>query len=243
MGVAAPEDELVLPDAVQLERADFSGRRLRYVSIGSGSRLIECDFSSTHMKGGSLGGGFEPTQYIRCVFDRCRWKGMFAGRASFIECSFRNVRLDTFFCSDAEFVNCVFSGLLKGVIFSGTPSSTERLGRVRNAYRGNDFTNAKLDDVSFRGGIDPESQRLPTGPDQILVRNAAEVLATARENVQQWPEDDLRDDADTTLRVLEGICQTGQRDLFVGRSILGRIPETVDRMAALLTGDRNHSST
>ena len=236
MGITAPEDELLLPGGVVLERADFSGRRLRYVSIGCGSRLVECDFSGTRMMGGGLGDGFEPTEYIRCVFDGCHLKNVFPGRASFVDCSFRNVRLETFLCKDAEFINCVFSGLLRKVIFSGTPSSTEKLGRVRNVYRGNDFTEAKLEDVTFQGGIDLDSQRLPTSDDYLVVRHAAEVLAYVRRQVQQWPEHDLREDADTTLWVLDTICQTGQRDLFIRRSRLGRMTETVDRLARLLTG-------
>jgi hypothetical protein len=236
MGITASDDELVLPDGAQLERADFSGRHLRYISIGSGSRLIECDFSGTRMNGGGLGGGYEPTEYDRCVFDGCHLKDVLPGRASFVECSFRNVRLDTFLCNDAEFVDCVFSGLLRGVVFSATPSSTERLGRVRNAYHGNDFTEAKLEDVSFRGGIDLGSQRLPIDSSHFVVRDAATVLAAVREKVRQWSEESLRDDAETTLWVLERIHETGQRDLFIERSILGRIQETANRLTTLLRG-------
>jgi uncharacterized protein YjbI with pentapeptide repeats len=135
---------------------------------------VKQDYNTWSTVGGILGRGDKPTEYVGRVFDGCRLSNVIPRRPAFIGCSFRKAWLKTFICHEAEFVDCVFSGVLKGVVFNGTPSSTDKLGRTRNTYRGNDFTEAELRDVSFRGGIDLDSQRLPTDSEYFILRNAAE---------------------------------------------------------------------
>lgn len=229
-------DERLLLHGVTLEDADFSGRRLDDMSVANGSKLVRCDFRKAKVQGGGLGGGFEPSFYIDCVFDGAHLKRLVPGRASFVNCSFRNVKIEKMMCHEAEFVDCVFSGLLRDVTFSARPWDNERLGRTRNEYRGNDLTGARLEGVSFRGGIDLDLQRLPAGDEYLLVRDAAQVLERARAAIASWPEDELKMDANPPLSVLESDCNSGQKDIFVEKRFLGRLPETVSRLVPLLGG-------
>jgi hypothetical protein len=218
---------------LRLENESFTNRSLRELAM-SDATLVRCDFSRTRVAGGSFGGGFEPSEYRECVFDGCRIRNVLPGRATFVGCSFRDVTIQNLRCHEAQFVDCVFTGRLRTVTFSATPWSTERLNRTRNAFHGNDFTGAVLEDVAFRGGIDLDRQHLPDGPDYVLVRNAPELLPAVREQVRNWPES-LRADAETSLWVLDNDRETGQRDLFVRRTLLGRTQEGIDKLAALLT--------
>jgi Pentapeptide repeats (8 copies) len=220
---------------VRLENADFSNRRVRDLAVVNAT-LIRCDFSRTRVTGGVLGAGYETSEYLECVFDGCHLSNVLPGRATFINCSFRDVSIRKLQFQDAQFIDCVFTGLLESVTFSAVPLSTDRLGRSRNTYRGNDFSGAWLSGTVFRGGIDLTLQRLPDDPDHVLVRDAAVVLPKVREQVARWPERRLRDEADASLWMMENDVATGQRDLLVSRSLLGHTPEATTRLVTLLTG-------
>jgi hypothetical protein len=227
-----PADRLIL-DAVELEGADFSRRDLKYAGIVNGSRLTRCDFSRSKFTSGCLGAGYETSTFVECVFDRCTMKDLSPGRATFVNCSFRDVKIRNFFCHKAQFVDCTFTGRIRKAIFSAKPTATTRnLGRDRNEYRGNDFSGVRLEDTAFRGGVDLDLQRLPEGPEYLIVRNAGEVLERAAEYIAAWPEEDLRKDALIKLSVLGSDVEGGQRDLFVSREFLGA---TADRLVALLS--------
>ncbi|NBE97507.1 hypothetical protein FE391_29915 [Nonomuraea sp. KC401] len=155
-------DELIL-HAVDLEKADFSGVRPRYLDIGVGSTLTRCDFSGIRPAGPpTFGSGAEPTTYVECTFDRMPIEGGGAGRASFLRCSFLGVVIKDYRFADSQFTDCRFSGDLAAVIFSARPSLGFAL-RERNAFRGNDFSVAQLRDVDFRQGVDLHWQRLLQG--------------------------------------------------------------------------------
>ncbi|MBP2328479.1 hypothetical protein JOF56_008864 [Kibdelosporangium banguiense] len=227
-----PADRLIL-DAVELDDADFSGRDLKYAGVVNGSTLTRCDFSRSKFTSGSLGAGYETSTFVECVFDRCTMKDLSPGRATFVNCSFRDVKIRNFFCHTAQFVDCTFTGRIRKAIFSARPTATTRnLGRDRNEYRGNDFSGARLEDTSFRGGIDLDLQRLPEGSEYLIVRNAGDVLERAVEYVAAWSEEDLRQDALIKLGVLGSNVEGGQRDLFVNREFLGA---AADRLTALLS--------
>lgn len=164
------------------------------------------------------------------------------GRATFVGCSFRDVKIHDFFCLKAQFVDCVFTGRLKKVVFDARPrSGAERLGRDRNEYRGNDFSGAQLVNVSFRGGIDLDQQRLQDGPEYLVIRDARAVLKSALEEVRAWPEDEEQSRTLTKLEVMASTAARGQRDLFVARAFLGRTPESADRLAAILIRFGGHA--
>src|SRR6266508_2278639 len=168
------------------------------------------------MLSGGIGDGMQQSDYFGCVFDGCYLRGISPGRARFVECSFRDVKIFDFKCFQAEFVDCVFSGSLRTVIFDARVDQPDDvLGRTRNEFHGNDFRNADLEDVAFRGGIDMAAQALPTGPEYLLVRDAPAALSRARDVVQRWPEDEYRRDAMLTLEVWEGECRTGQQHILL----------------------------
>lgn len=225
-------DELVL-DGVALDGADYAGLRPSYVSV-AGSRLVRCDFRRTRITSGGLGDGAEASEYVECVFDGSSIRNVIPGRATFIGCSFLDVKIRNVMFLEAQFVDCVFSGELRDVTFTATPVMTERLGRSTNAFEGNDFREARLRNVSFRGGIDLDRQWLPEAG-FLVVRDAATVIEQVREQVGVWPEAELRADAQIRLDVLAENCRRGQRDLFVEKEFLGLSAETADRLAALFT--------
>jgi hypothetical protein len=205
-----------------LEGADFTGRHPHLLSIVESS-LTACNFSGLQAdRGGerSLGGGMGLTVYRKCVFDGVRFLDVLPGNATFVDCSFKDVYIERLFCHSAQFVGCVFSGTLRSVVFSAVSGELDLDRRTHNEYGDNDFTRAVLDDVSFQGGIDINLQKLPSGDDYITIWNAASVLPKTRVEVNSWPEQELRATANRILGVLESICSTGQRDIFMRRSFL-----------------------
>lgn len=223
-GSTPPIEERVVLAEVDLTRADFSGRRMKYFTAGA-SRFTECDFSGVQVShGGSFGGGGQYTEYSGCVFDRARLTRVSAGRATFVHCSFRDVRIRDMFSHDAEFIDCLFTGRIQGAVFNGRPASYE--GMVPNPkkileFRGNDFSGAVLEDVGFRTGIDLSQQSLPTSQDYILLLGAGPVLRHAQEIAEALPiEDPHRDSVRAALRVALDEWSDGQKDFF--RSLMNR---------------------
>jgi hypothetical protein len=81
--------------------------------------------------------------------------------------------------------------------FNGTVPEDQRafVGRERNEFRGNDFSGMKLEDVSFRIGIDLTQQCLPSGPEYLYLPEAAVAVQRARTEVVQWDDLDRRREA------------------------------------------------
>ncbi|MCK2217508.1 hypothetical protein MF672_027500 [Actinomadura sp. ATCC 31491] len=229
-------DELRLSGA-RIDGADYSGRRLAFVTVANGSRLTGCDFRGVHATDGCLGAGLRPSVYTGCVFDGAtlRGPGLDPGRATFISCSFREASLIRLSFLDAEFVDCVFSGRIEGVTFSAEPWARDaELGRTVNRYEGNDFSAARMTDVDFRGGVDLDRQRLPQG--HLVLRDAAARLDAAAREIAAWADPADRDEAESTLETLRFDVDGGQRDLFTDREFLvqGLSPGAAARLLAVL---------
>lgn len=224
-------DELVMPDAVDVEGEDFSGRAWSYISIGSDSKFERCNFSRIRVTSGGFGGGKRPTRYVECNFDGSRWRGpgVIPGRASFVRCTFIDVQMSKLLFFDAEFVDCTVSGTWKSIVFSAKPLEP---WRSHNEFYGNDFSGASFRDVSFRGGVDLDCQRLPQAGGYLIVRNADRVLPTARNRLRSLPEA-VRNHGDAVLDILESTYESGQTDLYVEKSLLGA-GESGERIASLL---------
>lgn len=187
------DGQRVILRRARLVGADFSGRKL--VEFASeGSRLERCRFDGTKIDYAVLGSGGRLSEYVGCTFDGARIRFGPAGTCRFVGCSFREVDLRDWFCFRVELVDCVFSGRLRKVVFNGRPVTSDRPSarRVRNEFRGNDFSQAELIDVSFRTGIDLTEQQLPTGPDYIYVANAEAALPRVRDEVTRWPDPEQR---------------------------------------------------
>lgn len=143
---------------------DWSGKKFEdFVPVGC--RFESCLFESCDFRQVCFGGGLEDSHYISCSFDRSTIRATAPGNARFEKCSFQNVEIVEFLSHSVEMINCKFSGVIRTAFFNGAVLAdvAPGLGRSRNAFEGNDFSNARLDDVCFRTGIALSNQQLPAG--------------------------------------------------------------------------------
>lgn len=215
------DEGLLVLHAVDLTDVTFPAERIRSLGIGVGSRLVRCDLRGLRLEGGGFGSGSEISRYEDCVFDGSRLVGTLPGRATFVRCSFRGISFRDVFCQDAEFVDCVFSGSMEKVVFNAKPTSAEQLGRVKNVYRGNDFTHVEMFDVTFRGGVDLDLQKLPRDPRLVIIKNAGRRIERAFEFFSRMPDGPVRRDVEMILELLMEECENGQDDLLVSREVFG----------------------
>lgn len=195
--------------------ADFSGREFRLFS-SEGSRYLGCTFDRVVIGDASFGAGIRDSLYADCSFDGARLR-MVGGFARFERCTFRDVTIVDWQGQRTELVDCVFTGrITRGIFFGRIPDSlVARRGRRRNEVRGNDFSGAELIDCSFRGGIDLEEQRLPSGPDYVFVRDLGAALKTAERHVVQEPDEEHRRLMRILLSILEISAAEGQRQAIL----------------------------
>jgi len=112
--------------------------------------------------------------YRECVFEGVRFRvraGFLVGAARFERCTF--IRCDfgehRSFCAD--YLDCSFVGPVKGAVFYGQAPEGNHYDGKRNMFEGNDFTEAVLHNVGFRGGIDATLQRWSAGFDPTSLMN------------------------------------------------------------------------
>jgi hypothetical protein len=194
---------------------DLSGRSILQFSA-VGSQLTGAHFDRSYISDASFGGGRSVSTYSECSFNEATINFGSGGFARFVRCTFLGARLTNWYCFAVELVDCTFSGRIEGAFFNGTVPDRERqlIGRDRNDFFGNDFSETKLVDVGFRTGIDLAQQRLPSGPNYLLIRQAAEAIARGKGTIGQW-SDPRRARASAFLQALEFEAQGGQRDLFI----------------------------
>lgn len=175
-------------ESAVLEDVDFAGLHIDRFDA-SASSFNRCDFGRAVLRQASL--GLPPRSiYRECRFDRADLRQCDPGLARFERCSFDGAKLDNWNCAMNDFVDCRFSGRLRRVVFSGglhvDPSLAEgappRLKALMapyppNEFHGNDFRNADLDEVEFRGGIDLDAQLLPDDPAYVRLDIRPEILA------------------------------------------------------------------
>ncbi|MEV4296605.1 pentapeptide repeat-containing protein [Microbispora rosea] len=201
-------------DRARLVNVDFSGMRFADVIVER-SEFAGCDFSGTAFDNLSMGAGLRrtwrgdrwPQSVFRdCVFRRTRFASLTSfGNVRFERCVFDRSRLRRqTFTTEAEFVGCVFSGRLRDVTFWGRPTGDQAaLGRERNAFTGNDFTAAELDDVAFRH-IDLHAQRWPGPPGYALLDRVSTRVRAVLPLVEAWPDPKHREEARFSLEFLAG---------------------------------------
>jgi hypothetical protein len=230
----AADTEWVSFRHADFEGVDLSGLRLMSLSVLD-SRFTDCDFSG--LRTGAvpmLWGGTADCFYVRCRFDKADLRRMTFARERFEGCSFRHAKMEDW-DSTAEFIDCTFEGKMRQVQFWGhnpNPISARRKPppRARNEFRGNDFRNAELWDVEFRGGIDLEAQLLPEGPEYIKLDRIMERARRARPAIEAWPAGEERRRALIMLDVFADPARhDDQPTLFANRGDLGS-----DRMWATL---------
>jgi hypothetical protein len=181
-----------------------------------GCTFEKCDFSRMKPRHVIFASGREPTRYLECTFDNCRFKKVSAGLVRFERCSFLDIDLNGFLGHAAEFVDCVFSGTIRASTFHGRVFAYEQATtRVINEFRGNDFSAAQLRDVGFVCGIDLSQQRLPVGDNYVYLPNAAAALAMLRRKYLQAPPSAHREAVFKILPFAEDEMRDGQTQLFL----------------------------
>ena len=142
----------------RVEGAAYAGEQLdEFLAISSS--LKHCAFERLSIRSACFGGGRKESVYEACSFDGSRIDCGAAGIARFVGCTFRGTYLYSFFGHSVSMIDCTFSGTLHRVAFYG---KDPRSGR-RNEFHGNDFREARLNDVAFREEIDLARQCFPEG--------------------------------------------------------------------------------
>jgi hypothetical protein len=142
--------------------------------------------------------------YRDCTFDHVdfgdRGGGSIPGDARFEGCTFNHCTFREFDAREADFVDCTFVGTITKAWFHGYAEFTDS-GPRHNAFSGNDFTQAKIRRVEFRG-IDLRSSRVPDGPEYLRIDDFLAKAQKARTVLAEWPDAE-REDADWLLRLYE----------------------------------------
>jgi hypothetical protein len=206
-----------------LDGEDFTGLRLKQFTATQSS-LRRCRFDASRIDQACFGGGAKPSEYTDCSFDGARIRAIAPGIARFVRCSFRDCLIQDFFGVTVEFIDCVFSGRIEKAVFHGSVPEEDRaqVGRTTNEFSGNDFREAELVDVAFRGGIDLTKQRLPEGAGYLYLADAADALDHVRQQVVGWRDLELRRKALAILTGLEFDVQGGQVQLFISLNSVSR---------------------
>jgi hypothetical protein len=209
------EDELLFSGR-RLVEADFSGRHVQRFSAER-SRFERCRFVGTVFGHASFGAGLGVSEYVGCDFTGAKIHMGPGGFARFVDCTFEGVSIDHWFCQAVELVNCTFSGRMQKAVLHGRvrPEDREVTGRTVNQFEGNDFSRAKLVDVSFRTGIDLSKQRLPAGPEYTYLNDARAAVQRARIAFNAWDDPEAKKRAKGLLAVMEQDVLEGQEQLLL----------------------------
>jgi hypothetical protein len=216
------KDRIELRDET-LEGENLTGLRLKQFTATQCS-FRSCRFDGSTIEQACFGGGTKPSDYTDCSFDGARITAVAPGVARFIRCSFRDCLIQDLFGVAVEFIDCIFSGTIKKAVFWGSIPEEDRdqVGRRTNEFRGNDFSQARLVDVAFRGGIDLAKQKLPESAGYLYLPNAAAALKRVRENVTRWRDLDLRRRTLALVKALESDVDGGQAQLFLSLDSVSR---------------------
>ena len=225
--VPEPAPPEVAPDrVVAMNRATLRGvdfRKARFDSFSlAGVLFVSCDFRMIRFDK-KLQGLFTaaPRSTFRdCKFDGADLRRVRPGLARFERCTFDDTAIDGWRTEAAEFVDCRFAGSLGTVVFHGRP--TGNAGRIvesarkRNEFSGNDFRDADLDHVTFTGGIELRTQRLPRDERYVLLDRFPQRLARARTDIVRWEVQEERVAALDMLRDLTTRFRD-QNEIFASR--------------------------
>jgi uncharacterized protein YjbI with pentapeptide repeats len=235
-----PEGHRVFFKGAQIEGVDFS-RTTWNSFLQVGCTFTDCDFRAARFRYAEFGTMPKPTLFKRCSFVTSDLLQSHLINARFEECDFSGARIEEWTSSIAEFVECRFEGTLERCIFWGRPhgplGDALRPKRVRNEFRGNDFSHADLRDCSFRGGIDIREQRWPTSSEYVRLTHFRERIAAAVRAVAAWAPGPERREAEVMLTVLAIDAEPEQEEGFLRRDDMPITPQTRDRVWQLLESE------
>src|SRR5439155_13553556 len=187
------DDQRIVLQDVSLQEESFSDKKLVQFSA-AGCSLESCRFDGIRIESASFGAGVKTSKYLGCSFNGAHITFGGGNRARFVNCSFQDVDLKNWFSYTTELIDCAFSGKMRKAVFHGTVPERVRasVGRVRNEFRGNDFSTMDLYDVAFRSGIDLTLQKLPSSETYLYIPDARAAVRAARAEVTAWTDLELR---------------------------------------------------
>jgi len=220
-----PDKHVLLKHVVE-DGTDRSGLTLETFTV-VGSRFNGCRFDKLKANNVTLGAGQEVSVYTDCAFSGLKARHMAGGFVRFERCAFTGVDIRDWRCFTVEMIDCTFTGRLRGGFFNGTVPAEYRqlLGRDRNEFHSNDFSQAVFGDVDFRTGIDLTRQRLPTGEKYLYLPDAPAAIAAARSAIAEWADEELAQQASFFLSMLDRDVRGGQQQLFVSETRLRYAPK------------------
>lgn len=234
---ASPAPSLIF-DHDRVTGGDFTGQVLSQFAA-TGTRFDGCRFERMYIQDATLGGGMEQSVYVDCSFDGTVFEVLNGRFSRFERCTFREVDIRSWMTGRTELVDCVFSGTIRGAIFWGGPppgAATEYKLIVRiqsrrgepipaeyadlalrpvTEFRGNDFSQADLIDVAFRGGVDLSAQIMPSRPDTVYLPDGSRSLEAAIADLRGQPGDAAAAAVEFLDEVVRRELDDGQVQLFL----------------------------
>jgi hypothetical protein len=203
-----------------INRETRSGEQFRELML-DGLSIIEsslrnCAFENIRVRSASLGEGVRQSLYEDCVFKRCKLAFGAIGNARLVRCRFESCRLDNLLATELELIGCAFPNtVIKKGVFHGRVADASQLKprRVTNEFVDNDFSDADLVDVDFRGGIDLNRQKFPTGDEYLFVRDTCKALAIAKELRSSITDQDEIKRSQMLTSLLDFYCSQMDRKL------------------------------
>ncbi|WP_432973547.1 hypothetical protein [Dactylosporangium sp. CA-233914] len=201
---------------VEINALEFAAGRPVVDFSALDATFERCSFRMLRLEEFVVGSGSSVSEYVDCVFDGMQ-ADLLRGRARFVRCSFRDVAFGRVSGRSISLIDCVFTGVLEDAEFCARDVGGDG---GENEFRGNDFSDADLQQVGFRYGIDLSAQRLPEGGDYVYVADLDAGLAAARDAVLGWPAAQ-RDSAQEKIGIWTAELESGQRQLLLRRSLWG----------------------
>ena len=216
---------LILFDQVGVERVDFSHGRFDSFKFRESTFIDCDFTGVRFGAYNSGGDDRKPSKFVGCRFDRAVMPHFGVSASRFERCTFRGTKITGWRSECAEFVDCVFAARIRDSVFYGRPSicyeridsantalkddgiqfwgtraalaefQREAPRRRVNEFRGNDFSEADIDYVDLRGGIDVSAQRWPEGDGYYHLDRWPERLRAARDALDHQPVSRRRDGA------------------------------------------------
>ncbi len=191
----------------------FSNLKLDGLTVIESS-LRQCTFEDVRARSACFGGGMRQSVFEDCLFRRCTFAFGAVGNVRLVRCRFESCRLENVIGTNLELIECTFpdTTIKKGVFHGRAEGSAQvRSQRTLNEIRDNDFSQAKLDDVDFRGGVDLTKQKLPTSDEYLFVRDTCKTLAIVKDLQSSITEKDELKRSQMLAGLLDFYCSSGQR--------------------------------
>jgi uncharacterized protein YjbI with pentapeptide repeats len=245
------------------ENIDFSHADLGYVIL-SGCEFQNCIFDNAHvekwnernctfdnvsfkrMKFLDSAMGISSSKYIDVDFSLANLIDTSFFSARFISCNFSFTKLDGIDFDASRFENCKFAGIVKSVWFNKNyrfPDHETLYGKAPDNLMSNvDFSDAYFCDVTFTGGIDLSTVKLPADGKHFLIKHFDKVLeilngelnylpVRSRDTIATWINAYKVHAETQPMNILnaEEICQNMGED--IGQEFVDLVKKTESRIS------------